>query len=263
MHMVQAITALHDRILSPNLNYRQTRAELYHASRAAALVNVKLSEPLQPDDRDPLWATAALLGIAAMSWMDASCVEEAFPLTPRKSTDLDWIRISKNKAAVFNLTNPLRMGSRFKHVAEEQQRYHDAAEITLAKLGIQDLPGRLLDLCEVDKLSTVDSNRYLLALHGLGPAMAVESTRANLLVLLGFLGRMSDEFQELLKERDPRALLLLAFWYAKVKGAMWWLDRRSVLEGQAICMYLERYHADETEILDLLSYPKSQFGLLY
>ena len=263
MHMVQAITALHDRILSPDQNCRQTQAELYHASRAAALVNVKLSQPLQPQDRDPLWATAALLGIAAMCWMDASCPEEAWPLTARKSTDLDWIRISRSKSAVWDLTDPMRTGGRFRRMAEEQKRHHEFAAITLAKLGIDDLPGRLLTLCEVDKLSTVDSNRYFLALQGLGPVMAVESTRANLLILLQFIAIMSDDFQGLLKDRDPRALLLFAFWYAKIKGAMWWLDRRSVLEGQAICMYLERYHANETEILDLLSYPKSQLGLLY
>jgi hypothetical protein len=35
-----------------------------------------------------------------------------------------------------------------------------------------------------------------------------------------------------------------------------------VLEGQAICLYLERDHADETAILDLLQFPKMRFGLL-
>ena len=262
MHMVQAITALHDRILSPNPDAHQTKAELYHASRAAALFNAKLSKPLQQEDRDPMWATAALLGIAAMCWIEASCAEESWPLTVRKPSDLDWIRISRSKVAIWNLTDPLREGSRFRRMAEEQHQNFESAGILLAKLGIGELPGKLLKLCEVDEHATVDSNRYLLALQMLGPAMAVETARSNLLILLSFISSINDDFQDLLRERDPRALLLMAFWYAKINGAMWWLDRRSMLEGQAICMYLERYHADEAEILELLSYPKARLGLL-
>ena len=263
MHMVQAVTALHDRILSPNPNPHQTCAELYHASRAAALFNEKLSQPVRSEDRDPLWATAALLGIAAMCWMEASCAEEAWPMTLRNPSDLDWIRISRSKAVVWDLTDPLRGGGRFRRVAEAQLRNQQAAEIAIAKLGVEGLPGKLLALCEVDEYSTADSNPYLSALQGLAPAMAVESVRSNLLVLLGFIGKIHDDFQELLKKRDPRALLLMAYWYSKIKGTMWWLDRRSILEGAAICIYLERYHADESEILELLSYPKMRLGLLY
>jgi hypothetical protein len=261
MHMVQALTALHDRMLSPNPNWRQTQVELYHASRAAALINAKLSQPLNAEDRDPLWATAALLGVAAMSWLEASCVEEAWPLAPRQPSDLDWIRISKSKSAVWELTNPMRIGGRFRSIAVEQVRSHEECEIVVAKLGVDDLPKRLLKLFEFDDSSTVESSRYFTALKGLGQAMAVESVRSNILILLRFIGTMTEDFQLLLKERDPRALLLQAFWYAKIKGPMWWLNRRSELEGPAICKYLERNHSDKTEIMELLSYPKSRFGL--
>jgi len=261
MHMVQAVTALHDRILAPNPTPHQTRAELYHASRAAALFNKQLSQPLRPEDRDPLWATAALLGIAAMCWMEASCAEEAWPMKLRNPTDLDWIRISRSKAAVWDLTDPMRGGGRFRHMAEAQLRNQEAAQGIMAKLGIEELPAKLLALCDVDKYSTTESNPYLSALEGLGAAMAVEGIRANILILLGFVGKIDDDFQDLLKKRDPRAMLLMAYWYAKIKGTMWWLDRRSMLEGAAICKYLERNHADETEILELLSYQKMQLGL--
>jgi hypothetical protein len=261
MHMVQAITALHDRILSPNPDPQQTRAELYHASRAAALFNAKLSQPLQQDDRDPLWATAALLGVAAMSWMEAGCAEEAWPLTVREPTDLDWIRISRSKVAVWELTDPMRVGSRFRRVVEEQKRNELVAKDIISKMGIDELPSKLLAVCEIDEYSSPETHPYLTALKGLAHAMAVESVRANLLILLSFIGRMGDDFQQLLRERDPRALLLMAYWYAKIKGTMWWLDRRSILEGQAICLYLERYHADDTEIMSLLSYPKMRLGL--
>lgn len=259
--MVQALTALHDRHLSPTPNFRQTYAELYHASRAAALFNAKLSSPLKAEDRDPIWATAALLGIAAMCWMEASCVEEAWPLAPRGATDLDWIQMSEKKAAVWEITQPLREGGRFRHLAGEYQRNYEALRAAQVKTGIKELPSGLTNLCEVDEHSTEHNNPYFNALVGLACAMSVESTRANILVLLSFIGHMNPQFQKLLKEKDPRAMLLLAYWYAKIWDTTWWLERRSALECKAICLYLERYHADETRVLELLSVPKMRCGL--
>jgi hypothetical protein len=260
--MVQALTALHDRILSPTSDTRQTQAELYHAAQAAALFNAKLSMPLEPDDCDPIWATAALLGIAAICWMEAASVEEAWPLTPPRSTDLDWIRMSKSKGLVWEMTNPIREGGRFRSMAVDQRRSQEAAKISRALMRIEELPSELARLCEVDEQSTVHTNPYLGALQGLAQALAVESSRNNMLVLLRFIWHISANFEQLLKERDARALLLMAYWYAKVRETVWWLERRSILECEAICLYLERYHADDTAILELLSFPKMRCGLL-
>lgn len=196
-----------------------------------------------------------------MSWIDASCVEDAWPLMKRKPDDLDWIRISKSKSAVWELTDPMRSDGLFRRLVQEQMVNHLESSVIMAELGIEGLPKRLLDVCGIDKGSKSESNRYLSALQGLGPAMAVDSVRCNIIILLGFVGKMSDDFQNLLRDRDPRALLLLVFWYAKIYGVVWWLDQRAKLEGGAICKYLERYHADETVIVDLLSYPKSRLGL--
>jgi len=57
MHTIQAMTSVHDRYLS-NSSPRQTPAESYHLSQAAALFNKKLSEAINPHDKDALWATA-------------------------------------------------------------------------------------------------------------------------------------------------------------------------------------------------------------
>lgn len=66
MHLVQAITAIHDRCLSAQVNIKQTMTETYHWAKEAAMVNNKLSTPVQPCDCDALWAAAVLLGVIAI-----------------------------------------------------------------------------------------------------------------------------------------------------------------------------------------------------
>jgi len=58
MHIIQAMTSVHDRYLS-NSSPRQTQAESYHLSQAAALLQRKLSGSIEAPDKDPIWATAA------------------------------------------------------------------------------------------------------------------------------------------------------------------------------------------------------------
>jgi hypothetical protein len=64
-----------------------------------------------------------------------------------------------------------------------------------------------------------------------------------------------------LEAKDHRALLLLAYWFAKVcNTSVWWLDRRATLECQAICLYLERYSTDVV-VHDLLEFPRAKCGI--
>jgi hypothetical protein len=254
MHAVQTLTALHDRQLSPSpTSSRLSSIELYHLSRAAALLNAKLSAPLQDADRDALWATAALLGVAACSWLEASRADEAWPLTPRAPSDLDWIRMTENKAAVRQLTDPTRPESLF----------HGMGHAIAAPAGTP-IPRQFAALCGLREETTEtnqEENPYYVVLRALAPLLTIECTRQTILPFLSFIGHLPAEFKRLLEERDARALLLLAYWYAKVGNAVWWLERRAVLEGRAICVYLERYHGDEGALMELLAYPRMRCGL--
>jgi hypothetical protein len=79
---------------------------------------------------------------------------------------------------------------------------------------------------------------------------------------LSFIGHMDPKYKALLHQKDPKALLLLSWWYGKMcQYNVWWQSRRMVLEGQAICLYLER-ECEEEEIVGLLCYPKMMTGLI-
>jgi hypothetical protein len=261
MHLVQTITATHDRYLSPTPNPRRTVTEVYHLSRAAALFNAKLSAPIRPSDRDALWATAALLGTAAFSWIDASCPEEAWPLRPADPSDLEWLRMSEQKSAIWNLTDPLRPDSVF-HVLKEDFNNGYLVAFDVPVCGVEGIPEPFVRLCGLDGASSRESSPYFVAVHVLVALLGVECRQETIVRFLGFIGHMRPEFKRLLERKDSRALVLLAYWYAKVCKAVWWLEWRAIMECRATCLYLEKWHAGEREPLELLGWPKMRCGLI-
>lgn len=214
MHVVQAITATHDRYLSVSPNSRRTIAEAYHCSRAAALFNQKLSKPVQPSDRDALWAAAALLGIIAISSIEASNPEEAWPLKSSEPSDLEWLRMSEGKMAIWEITNPLRPDSIFHTLADEFQ--NDSAYFVVARSGTEGIPPEFIQLCGLETTSSVHNNPFYAAVRVLALLLHIECDQSTTGKQLSFLTHMQPEFKILLEHKDPRALLLMAYWYAKV-----------------------------------------------
>src|SRR4051794_39850341 len=109
MHVILAITASHDRYLAPGSQSRSI-PESYHGSQCAKLLNETLSQHVQPQDRDALWATTALLSILAVSSVNAATPSEAWPLKSSDPSDLEWLHMTEGKMAIWNLTEPMRPG---------------------------------------------------------------------------------------------------------------------------------------------------------
>jgi hypothetical protein len=82
MHLVRTITAIHDRYLSARVNITQTMTETYHWAKAAAMVNQKLSTPIERCDRDALWAAAVLLGLIAFLRLKRQSRRKLGPSSP-------------------------------------------------------------------------------------------------------------------------------------------------------------------------------------
>jgi hypothetical protein len=260
MHSVHTITAIHDRYLSASASAKRTMTETYHWAQAAAMVNEKLSMPIQPCDRDALWAAALLFGVIAFASIEASRPEEAWPLKSASSDDLEWLRMSYGKKAVWEHVDPLRNGGVFHEIVDHiKQEY-------LLPLAPKPAPKFLLsafvDLCNLDSSSDLEKNPYYAAVQSLAPLLDVECNESTILRFLSYISYMNSEFKYLLEEKDPRAMLLLAYWYAKVCRSHWWVARRAMLEGQATCIYLERYHGDYAAIQELLRFPKMKLGLI-
>jgi hypothetical protein len=120
------------------------------------------------------------------------------------------------------------------------------------QVGIDGIPPALLRLCHLNDSSTAETNPYLGAVHGLAQ---VENIPLDQLIpsrLMTFTRHLQHSFKAMLQDKDPVALLLLALWYSKAGQFVWWIYQGAAVEGQSICLYLQRYHQETIEIQDLL-----------
>jgi hypothetical protein len=259
MHVIQTITAIHDRYITGPAASHSTLEEVYHLSRAAALFNQKLSGPINPDDRDALWATAGLLSQIAFSFIDASTPEEAWPLTNPDGADLEWIAMSENKMAIWEIANPMRPESIFNGLAKDIMKLDKLCAIS--DPNIANLPPLFVKVFDLENEEIADSCPYRASILLLSSLIPMECNRDTIVKFLGFASHINPKYKPLLIRKDPKALLVLAYWYAKVLNSVWWLDRRATMECQAIILYLERNHPDEKDILKLLKFPKESCGV--
>jgi hypothetical protein len=256
MHVVQTLTAIHDRYSVFPIPKRGP-SEVYHWSQAAILFNQKLSQPLDLNDRDALWATAALLGVIAFGTIDVSRPEDAWPLKNDEGDDLQWLKMGEGKIAVWNMTDPLRPDSVFAPLS--QQYLYTCAGLTQPVVGTKGIPPEFIELCDLTDTSTAKNHDYFLAAHALAPLLLTEYNENNSTRYLAFLSHLTADFKKMLEAKEPRSLVLLAYWYAKMRSSQWFMARRAIFEGQAICMYLGKFHADDTLILKMLRFPESEF----
>ena len=260
MHIVLTLTSIHDRFLATTPSWRPTVKEIHHWSEGASLLNKKLSTPWPPEDRDSLWTAAALLGAVTFSCVEASTPEEAWPLKEPDTSDLEWIRMSDGKQAIWKIANPLRPESAFHDLALEL--VNDNIYAQSFSFNIEDVPFEFLSLYDLDTGSTAENNPYYSPLKCLTSLLPMECNHTTIAKYLSFLGQMVKEFKRLVTQKDPRALLLVAYWLGKVSHGSWWVSQRALMEGQAICLYLERYYPHETTIQELVQFPKMDLGLL-
>ena len=259
MHAIMALVAKHDRVNSQTPYNPPTSVELHHEYQATALLSMKLSKPLRADDCDAVGAVGALLGAWTLASIEAPTPEEAWPLRDLSPDDLQWLKLSDGKTELLKLANFSRPESCFHSFFDEYLKQSQVTNHTNA--AIAKLPGQFLALFDLGDHSNPTNNPYYRAVQNVALLRDVECDHENCLMFFSFTTDMQEEYQHLLRQKDPRALLLMAFWYAKVCRYQWWIARRAMVECKAICIYLDKYHATEAMIQDFLAYPKARCGL--
>lgn len=259
MHAVLTLTLMHDRHFSTALDTKGSPSENFHWCQSIALFNSKLSGPIQPSERDALCFAAALLGVLTFCHIEAKTPEQAWPLKPSSALDLNWLRMSDGKKQIWRVCEPLRADSVFQPLGPIFVNGPPALSVMP---GLETLPPELINLCGLDATSTSDNNPYQAAATALARSLNIDSYQSTIVSFLSFISHMRPEYKRLLERKDPCALLLLAYWYAKVcQYRHWWIFRRAVLECQAICMYLERYHRLKPGMQELLQFLRMMCGV--
>ncbi|KAL1595092.1 hypothetical protein SLS60_009779 [Paraconiothyrium brasiliense] len=254
MHMVLSLTLLHDAHLcttpSSNLTLSLQKAALTHWNTATTLFNALLSRPIAPSHRDAIWATGALLGTASMAYIESSDPHSAWPLKRPDPNDLNWLKLSEGKRAVWQIADPSRPESIF-HALGKSMNHLQQPEWVLHP-DLASVPERLARLFDIKAGDSVESNIYYLPLLCVQRTQALTLTQELVLPFIRFLLYMTPAFRGLLEVKDPRAMLLLLWWFRRVEGGnadLWWMTRRAKIEGRAIEIWLERWYGGEEGLL--------------
>jgi len=252
MHTLLAMSAMHDRYLHSPSPGGPSIFEIYHTTQCASFLNQKLSQPITPSDRDPLWMAVTFMGILTFSSLDTSTPTHAWPLRAADPSDLEWVRMAEAKMAVMHLAAPRRGDGLFRAMASEYEQMFDPVSSSSSGAGV--IPASLARLCLLSETSSKENNPYFTAVHTLAPLLG-RRNRAMRSMVLAFTSQMEPVFKMLLRQKDPVALLLLALWYEKAAGIIWWVRHRASVECRAICLYLQREHGKDREILAMLPKP--------
>ncbi|KAJ3537955.1 hypothetical protein NM208_g6105 [Fusarium decemcellulare] len=235
IHIFVALSLLHDTHITPNQPMPHRTALAFHWYQATVLFQQRLraacgvdASSLPSSERDGLWVAGALLGAASIALIDVH----------------DANALSDGKKVVWNITDPTRKESIFHELILDLDNMPFGNKPVPPKA----LPPIFYTMFNLSPESSAASNRTTSP-----PRYSRSSSRAT-----------STTTPKLLEEKDPKAMVLLAWWYAKaVAHRSWWMQRRSLIEGRAICIYLEKYCKHVEGIQELVQFPKRVFGLSY
>lgn len=261
MHIALGFTLMHDRHLISSPPRPPSMAELAHFTRGTALFNTKLSWPLTASEKDAIWAAATLLGSSTLAGVDALCPEQAWPLRESSESDLDWLRMYGGKREIWRIVDPTRPNCCLRLLSQEVDMVRQ--EMSMTEPGLKRLPGELCRLLGLHGDVDLLSNPYRSSANILNNLMAMKSSETSIVAFLSFIFLMQADFRQLVVDKDPYALILLAYWFAEFsQHHAWFVWRRSVLECQAICLYLARYHGGIDHLSTILEHPRRICGLL-
>jgi hypothetical protein len=248
MHASLAVAFAYDRHLNSPAGSRRTLEECYHLSRSTALFNRRLREPIETKDKDAIWGTAAALALLTFSFPDAHTPEESWPLQPSGSADLEWLRMSKGKMSLWNITNPLRPDSLFRVMAGTYAQMNSP----LPEEGLEGVPRALAIACHLEHSSTAENNPYFKAAHAISQIQSLPDSQITVGHTELFTHCIRGRFESLLRARDSVALLLLYLFYRKAGSSIWWIELRARVECPSICSYLRLHQKGHDAVLAIL-----------
>jgi hypothetical protein len=237
--------------------------QYYHLGRAAALFKERLTKPsIKTADRNAIWTTASLLNHMSSSALKTWDPEKSWPLAASPDPHLDWFNMSQGLLTIYKLASPAEPGGLFHDVfAKPGVPGRDVLKNKWeqdSREGIDGIPFSFISLCELNVSSNAENNPYHAAVRALIEIWDMEPNKYTVFRFMSFISLLRPEMKDLLQQKDPRALLILAYWYTKMFHLHWWVHQRSVVECTAICVYLERYYSSDGLLMDMLKCPFSR-----
>ncbi|KAJ5524424.1 hypothetical protein N7494_011074 [Penicillium frequentans] len=249
MYTILGVGMLHYNRYSPNKE--RSVAESYLWQHAITLYQKALSYKIRPENVDALLSTCMLMGIMTI------CPEKFEPteswVLTNKPEAMNWLALQSGLKTILTLASPY-LSTKVDETGDKIFKQDEAK-------GREGLDPLLADLCGIDEESTETTSVYYAPLSYLSRLMKLEFNGPNAAHCASFMGRLECDFLALLRERDPPALMILAYWMGHMcLLSEWqpWIEGRIRKECVAICMFLE--YSSDPRILLLLRFPAEACG---
>lgn len=231
----------------------------FHWYHSAILFKHTLAEllkkkKLSSTERDALWMGASMLATSTFTNIDSLDPREVWPLRGADTMDLDWLRMTQGKDIVWEVADLSRPDSVFHSFFQEMV----TADMPSGNSPVRphSISPLFYELFDITSESTPATNPYHAAVSFISQVIGDSNDVLVGRRLFGFALEVGEPFKDLLRSKDPRAMLLLVYWHSKLAQYAWWAEFRGIIEGLAVCMYLGRYHRDQTDVLRLLEPPR-------
>ncbi|CAH0051785.1 unnamed protein product [Clonostachys solani] len=264
LHMFIALALIHDSCSPSPFPSTEQGLMSFHWYQASAIFRRMLSQGrfgVTVVEHDALWATSVLLGAASFAYLGTHDPKKTWPFRDPDPSDLSWIKMGDGKKAVGETIGPVQDGTAFQkyrtHIFTESLPRGDAP------IPLDVFPQCLYTL--FDQFPSTDSevDVYYRPASILAQILPHPFIPGKLGRFISFTIGMEDSYKDLLAQKDPRALLLLVWYYAKlVECKLWWMRQRAIIEGMSICLYLESKHAHAL-ILEALVWPRMVLSSAY
>lgn len=258
MHMTLAVSCAHlkrlvSKSLNPSLHQRYAIAEACHWQSGLQLYRKALTAKTHDFDGT---ITATFLSIIFTFALDDEIPQDSYAGDdPEKLMHaINPLAATGGFGALRDILGERLMDSVWRAVLLDSD--DDQGTFSAATPGVVGLPSALVDLCDLNESSTSENSDYHTIVRLLAPLLRLKSHSGNFTKLIAFSGRTWLHFRPLLFRRDPRALLLISYWFALMRQVdQWWIATRAKAECLAIVNHL--CQLGDAKITALLPYPAS------
>jgi len=178
--------------------------------------------------------------------IETKTLENTWPLALTTEAEPEWIKMSMGKTVLWSMAQPDRPESIFSHSISNMPK---------PERSLQNVPSELLAFYDLNGCS-INNNPYAIPLSGIFRPPIPNGPPLTVTVFYAIISCIEGEFGRLLRAKDFPALLIMVYWYSKLCTGQWWLKRRALMEGQATCLYLQRFARHNAALQDLLTVPR-------
>ena len=249
-HAILAYTSHHLQYLQPT-QQRFKQSATYYRQRGLELYRKELNGSITLHNMDAVFGACMIFAVLAYAADDIG-PEKSFVFSEEPGA-INWLSVQagfltlKTMRDIQPYLSSSIWGPLFRE-SDEQGLFYDT------RTGAEGLPETFVELCGIDESSTDDNNPYHAALRLCMSIMHIKVNMQMFTKFISFPGRMRLEFFNIVRERDPVALLIVSYWLSRMCGIdQWWCIPRVKNECLAICAYLDGW--PDARIQDLLEVP--------